>query len=335
MLEALSTRDAAAALRLLDEAASQGVQATEVLAGTIDFLRDAMVLSIGAESILLTVSPRQKARLQAVVDAWSTDAIVAALQILADARARMRGVAHGRLLAELALVRVARLENLEDLSETLQRLRALESGSPLPPRSSAPSLKKKLTPDEGPAPPMEPPAREPASAPRPEPARPSPSNGATAKPHAAHGVPPQGRAAADGPALDLHVVNGVWPDLIKKVGAGLGWKLSQAMPIGVEPPDVLVIGARPGYNAVADQCSSDEVLRRVGDCLQRLLRRHVTVRYDLSNRDGDGEPGAPAVEARRADHLQNDPMVQKVVELFEARMLHLEYEGEQGGESPS
>jgi len=346
MLEALATGDAASALRLLDEAASQGVQATEVLAGTIDFLRDAMVLSIGAESILLTVSPRQKARLQAVVDAWSTDAIVAALQILAEARARMRGVAHGRLLAELALVRISRLENLEELSEMVQRLRALEAGTPLPPGSSASSLKKKLTANDGPPGPQattEKPAREAAPTPRPEPeqapGQPTPSNGAAAKPHAAHDVEePKGGPAriieAEGTTLDLQVVNGVWPDLIKKVGAGLGWKLSQATPIGVEAPDVLVIGARPGYNAVADQCSTVEALKRIGDCLQRLLRRPVTVRYERSNPDDGGDSGPQAVESRRVDHLQDDPMVQKIVELFEARVLHLEYEGEQDGDGP-
>src|SRR5690606_34753858 len=114
-------------------------------------------------------------------------------------------------------------------------------------------------------------------------------------------------------------------------GAGLGWKLSQAMPISVEAPDVLVIGARPGYNAVADQCSSVEALKRIGDCLQRLLRRPVTGRYEQSGDEG-GESGPQAVEPRRVDHLQSDPMVQKVVELFEARMLHLEYEGEQDGD---
>lgn len=134
-----------------------------------------------------------------------------------------------------------------------------------------------------------------------------------------------------GPALELHVINEIWPDLIKKVGANLGWKLSQAMPIGLDGPDVLVIGAKPGYNSVADQCGTDEARKRISDCLQRLLRRPLTVRYQQSNDDGDGPPAA---ESRRADQLMDDPMVQKVVELFEARVLHLEYEGDQDGDGP-
>ena len=120
MLEALADRDPAAALSLLDQASAEGVQPTDLLAGVLEFLRDAMVLSVGAGAVLTAVTPRQKPRLQAIVDRWSIDAILAGLQILAEARARMRGVAHGRLLAELALVRVARLENLSELSELVE-----------------------------------------------------------------------------------------------------------------------------------------------------------------------------------------------------------------------
>ena len=125
LLEALADRDPAAALSLLDQAAAEGVQPADLLAGVLEFLRDAMVLAVGAGSVLLAVTPRQRPRLQAIVDRWPIDAILAALQILAEARARMRGVPHGRLLVELALVRVARLENLTELGELVAPPRRL------------------------------------------------------------------------------------------------------------------------------------------------------------------------------------------------------------------
>ena len=146
MLEALAEHDSAAVLTQLDQAAAQGVQASDLLAGVLDYLRDAMVLSVGAGSVLLAVTPRQKPRLQKIVDQWPTEAILAALQILAEARARMRGVSHGRLLAEVALIRVARLEALTDLSQFVDRLAALEAGSPLP-RKVGTERKKKADPD--------------------------------------------------------------------------------------------------------------------------------------------------------------------------------------------
>ncbi|MGB0068620.1 MAG: DNA polymerase III subunit gamma/tau, partial [Isosphaeraceae bacterium] len=145
ILEALADRDPAAVLTLLDQGVGEGVQPSDLLAGALEFLRDAMVLSVGAEPVLLAVTPRQKPRLQSIVDRWSIDAILAALQILAEARSRMRGVSHARLLAELALVRVARLENLSDLSNMVQRLTAIESSSPVSHKTEAHGTKKKLT----------------------------------------------------------------------------------------------------------------------------------------------------------------------------------------------
>src|SRR5262249_2115853 len=86
MPEAVVDHDAAAAVRLLEEAANEGVAPAEVLGGLIDFLRDAMVLAVGAESIILSVSPRERPRLNQIVARWSIDSIVAALQILAEQR---------------------------------------------------------------------------------------------------------------------------------------------------------------------------------------------------------------------------------------------------------
>ena len=96
--------------------------------------RDALVLAVGAESMLLSVSPRQRPHVQQIVERWTIDAILAALQILSECRARMRGSLHGRLLVELVLVRIARLEQLTALGSLVDRLTALESGSPAPRR---------------------------------------------------------------------------------------------------------------------------------------------------------------------------------------------------------
>ncbi len=130
MIEAMADHQPAVALRLLEESASQGVQPAELLGGLIDFVRDAMVLALGAESTLLAVSPRQRPVLKRIAEKWTVDLIMATLQIFSECRARMRGSSHGRLLVELALVRAARLDNLVSVSQLVERLAALESGAP-------------------------------------------------------------------------------------------------------------------------------------------------------------------------------------------------------------
>ena len=134
--------------------AGEGVQPSELLGGLIDLIRDAMILAVGAESMLLAISPRNRHRLKDIVDRWTVDSIIAALEILAACRSRMRGSIHGRLLLETALVRVARLEELTKLSTLVEKLAALESGAP-PRRPEAAGAK--LRPSADGAPPAAPP----------------------------------------------------------------------------------------------------------------------------------------------------------------------------------
>ncbi len=130
MLEALANHDAAAALGLLEQSAGEGVQPADLLGGLIDLIRDAMMLAVGAETVLLAVSPRNRGELKAIADRWTIQPLMASVQILGECRARMRGSVYGRLLLEVALVRIARLEELTSLSELVERLAALESGTP-------------------------------------------------------------------------------------------------------------------------------------------------------------------------------------------------------------
>ncbi len=128
------------------------------------------------------------------------------------------------------------------------------------------------------------------------------------------------------PPLELAAVRQAWPELVKKVGAPLSMRLAVAEAIGVEEPDVLVIAAKPGYNSLADSCGTHEARERIAHTLQRLLRRPVTVRYDRSVEAAPAGDRESSSELRRPEILAADPMIQKVVELFEARPLHLEYD---------
>jgi DNA polymerase-3 subunit gamma/tau len=138
--------------------------------------------------------------------------------------------------------------------------------------------------------------------------------------------------------LNLDEIHKAWPELIRKVGPGLGWRLSQAEPIACDGLDSLVIGAKPGYNTVADPCGSADALRKIEQSLQRMFRRTIRVRYDASlggavHSPGTGSgsgPGPGGAEPRRSDLAAADPLIKKVVELFEARPLHMEYEEEAG-----
>jgi DNA polymerase-3 subunit gamma/tau len=419
LISALADHDSAAALGLIEQGANEGVQPAELLSGLIEFVRDAMVLAAGAESMLLAVTPRQRPRLKQIVERWTLESILAALQVLGEARARMRGSVHGRLLVEMALVRVAQLESLQSVSTMVEQLAALESGLPMPSRPAGGNPARRLAP--APAAPPSPlpknsPARaqsagnssEPAGIParsevgadasvrvsqpaeaesssaviatgvesqtaattlaapeaavvapsaspdpaddggekrRAAPTRTNPSRGRPSSRALAPagnssstaGVSPRkGKSSSlesetavatvphspELPPLELATAREVWPDLIKKVGANLGWRLSQVEPVAAVGSDVLVIAAKPGYNSMAEVCGTPESLTRIGQGLQRLIHRPVSVRYERSSEGGAPEGDSPPNESRRIDSVLADPMVQKVMELFDAKLYH-------------
>ena len=143
LLDALADHDAAAALRLLDEAAEQGVQPAELLGGLLDFLRDAMVLALGADAILLAATPRQKPRLQQLVERFPVDSILAALQILDEHRARLRGARTAGCWSRWPWCGSPGWKICESLDALIARLTAARSGrAAAAPAGPGPAKKK-------------------------------------------------------------------------------------------------------------------------------------------------------------------------------------------------
>ena len=351
LIDALSNHDPATALRAVDQAVSSGVQPTDLLNGVLEFLRDLMVMAAGADSVLLAATPRQKPRLESVNARWPLDTLLAALQILAEARARLRGSPHGRLIVELALVRVARLENFRELGELISSLSSIDQGAPSPtsvgssttlPASAGPrptpgepsqaspmsALKKKLTSAE----------RSTTDTGSTIPVLAADSTSLAASPIVPTLESPSLQAAPPLPQLDLDAVREIWPTCVKKVGLGLAVHL---MPyadrlsayLATSRPNILVIRVPAGYSMVSEKCDTPEARARIEKALQSLLHRAVTVRFERIIEEAVSSPVPSRSENLRSQDeiLATDSMVLKVVELFEARRLHTEYDEEAPG----
>jgi DNA polymerase-3 subunit gamma/tau len=123
--QALVERDQAGALTAFHAALDGGVQLGELTDQLLFYLRDLMVLAAGAGQIeLLSVGPDAREVLAGQADQWGLQTIVAAMQILSDTKTRMQRVTYGRALAELALIRVAMLEDLVDVKSLIEELRS-------------------------------------------------------------------------------------------------------------------------------------------------------------------------------------------------------------------
>jgi DNA polymerase-3 subunit gamma/tau len=213
---------------------------------------------------------------------------------------------------------VTRLENLDEISTLIGRLAAMESGAPLPQAPPADgglgALKKKFEPAAGP----ELTAPTPSAAPAPTS---SPSRDRDDQPRADESTLPP---------LEIESVRQIWGALEKKVGLGLALVLSQAKDfVAISGPNVLAFRLPPGYNRVADECDTPESRPKIEQALASLLHRQVIIRFERSaeapETQAEGDATAAPVR-RREEVLEGDPLVRKVVELFEARLLHPEYD---------
>jgi DNA polymerase-3 subunit gamma/tau len=313
LIEALADHDPARALTTLDAAVSSGVQAADLLGGAMEIVRDVMVAAAGAPAELLNAAPAARPRIDALAQRWPLDSVLATLQILSEARGRLRGSPHGRLLVELALCRAARLEDLAELGELVARLGAVVGNGATAASPTAPAVKKKPEAADG--------AR--VSSP---PAPPHPDRAPSAEPEESVGP-----ADFTGQPLTLGTLRAAWPALREQVGQPLGLHLGKLLPTELPEPGVVVIAVPEHYNFAADSCDRDENRRRIEEALGRLFGRTLALRFRRER-----EPAAPAEprpadaprRPRRADELDADPLVQDVVKLFEARPVHVEIDDE-------
>jgi len=121
--------------------------------------------------------------------------------------------------------------------------------------------------------------------------------------------------------------------LIKKIGVRLGLPLTRFEPfIAISGPSLVAFRLPPGYNGEAEVCRTPEARGKIEKALSALLNRAVTVGFEQAV-DGSSGPAplidrpAPAPAPRKREEvLESDPLIRKMVDLFEARLLHSEYD---------
>ncbi len=141
----LAERNAAGALAELDAALAEGVEVGQLLEQLLGYFRDMMTALVGCspDAALYTGGSEQQ-QVIASGRQLGLETVLAIAQILEQALGRLRYTTQGRTLAEIALVRAASLENLDDLAALAAELRGQpgtvagrgDSGRPTPLASS-------------------------------------------------------------------------------------------------------------------------------------------------------------------------------------------------------
>ncbi|HIQ20637.1 MAG TPA: DNA polymerase III subunit gamma/tau [Planctomycetes bacterium] len=292
--------DAAGALAELDAAIAEGVEPAQLLEQLFGYLRDCMAAVAGCPpELFLFAAPHGRDQVVAVGRRWGMETILAAMQILDHTLSRLRFSTQGRVLAELALVRLCTLEALDELSDLISRLQA---GAP---SGSAP-----------------------AAGPRGEAqAAPPPASQNRAVSPAAQR---EGDSAPvdDRPTASLNEQNALdlWNQTLSAVSGIAAEHGRHYERVTFQPPNRLVVWFKPEYNVGKSYCERPEQTAKFNATLRKLTGQEVRVEFALVERPAtEVSPSAsPPPPQQRLREICQHPMVRRASELFGAHPIRVD-----------
>ena len=135
-------------LALFSHALAEGAQLGELTDQILNYLRDLMVLAAEANNVpMISVSETNRDPLGKQARTWGLNTIVAALQIVSEAKLKMQRATFGRALVELALIRLTLLEQLQSLDALLTELASSPTNRPLLAASASAAEPEKKKPE--------------------------------------------------------------------------------------------------------------------------------------------------------------------------------------------
>ena len=135
LAHALASRDAAAALKLMDTAVDEGVDAGKLAEQLLGYFRDLMAVTVGCDaSMLRHASASMYQALHDLGEQWGLQTVLAVVGLIDQTLVRTRHSVYARVLLEATLIQICNLPDLQhivDLAESAQQANHLNhAGSP-------------------------------------------------------------------------------------------------------------------------------------------------------------------------------------------------------------
>ncbi len=305
----LANRDAAAALSEMGAAVDGGVDAALLLEQLLGVFRDVMASAAGCPAAtFLYVSPSAAPGVVEAAGRMKLMTVLAAMQIVEQALARMRQSTQARILAELAMVRICHLEELDELPELIAQLLAGQ-GSPPPAAARTPAggmyEKKNAERSIGVTP-------------------------ATVRPSSPDELPPAEPASSE-PVVALNDASAeaVWRAALERVSVMAAAQGKLFRSVATEGPGRLVVTFPAEYALAKSFCERPENTARLEQALNEVTGRIVRVRFVGDGGKGESSQGETSHAGRpssqqRLKEVMDNPVVRRVHELFGATPLRVD-----------
>jgi DNA polymerase-3 subunit gamma/tau len=288
MAEAILQRDAASALKRTSEAVHAGTAPADLLDQLIDYWRDLLLLAcLGDEAKDLHFSGPLRQRMADQARSCDLDLLLAGLDVLIHTRNRLRGTAHTQTLLEIAVVRLARLEQLIPVQQLLDRMEA---------KAATPGIA---------------PSRSPTG-------ESSGSEVGLVKKNSSPVID------LHEPWSDQLSIDRVWAEALSQIGVMLRGHLEKAGSPAILGPKTLVIRFPAEYNSSYEYCSQTTNRHLVEEAVRASLGAGWSVRIERAVADPassvkqDTANRVPSVRHRMDQVVKEHPLLARAVEVLGA-----------------
>ncbi|NOZ23585.1 MAG: DNA polymerase III subunit gamma/tau [Planctomycetes bacterium] len=311
LVKGIGDRDAAAVLKELDERIAMGADVLDLLDQLVDYLRDLMVVAScqgDLELVKNTVSDPDTVTKQSKL--FSVEKLLYMIQILSETRRKIREGLDPRIVAEMMLVRLTAVEDMQSLPEILRRLEAMDmgSGAGALPRPSYPDSTQKKTEHRTP------------------PVKPKPDDAEPSEPPPAEEAPMPQRPP--GP-IGFAEVRKRWGEVIqamKEEKISLGYFLGEGEVQSVGNGTVAI--AFSAENGAHRKMLEDRPNRELLEgCIEKVLGARFQVKFTTTEKSATKEERArpPAPQRFNAQEIiEKEPMVRKALEILGGRIVRVE-----------
>jgi DNA polymerase-3 subunit gamma/tau len=331
-------RNAAEALRQLDGAVQEGVDLGQMTEQLLGYFRDTMAALVGCPAdLLLHSSPNDFHQLSETGRQLGLETILAIVQILDQTLTRLRQSTHVRTLVEIALVRICRLEDLDQLSQLVAQLR--DGGSPTarsvpagvsrppmaPPQASPPVAVENRPPMNRDLAGGRPQRLDPAPAPRA--AEPPPTAVQKKTPDPSDEVPAAPARGTPEAPLNLPEAQRIWQQALTELSDMTSDFASKCESIAISGPNRLAVKFRKAYTTAVTYCERPQSRAKLEDALARVSGRPIRLEFITLPDEPAAATSAPRPVAnvqnrrRRMRDAERNPLIGRAIELFDAEII--------------
>lgn len=313
LVSPLIERNPAEALSLLDATINEGAEVSQLVDQILGYLRDVMTQCVGCDqSQMLYALPSQEDEIKAAAAELGIHTLLSMIQILDQTAARMRVSTHTRTLAEMALVRICQLENLDDLASIVEQLQNSPGQV-----TARPPAKKNGTPRRSP-PAVTAPNR---SAPE-QPIQELQTATATAVDTT---PPPAAEPQAATTPLTADNVEEIWKQALDSLSGMVADHAAAADEVNVDDQGRLVASFSEVFHR--EYCEKANNRSRLEGALEQVCGTKVRLQLNTQARVDSGSQEIAPRRSRRQQQLEiaAQPFVQKAMELFDGDPARLRY----------